>query len=155
REGLDLPEVALVAILDADKEGFLRSSRSLIQTFGRCARNINARVVMYADRESDAMKEAVAETCRRRKIQQEYNEKHGIVPKGIVKAVADGLTPPGEVAKDVVKYVDSLSLEEVIDRLTQDMEKAANNLQFEKAAEIRDEIIMLKRELVQKSPSGD
>ncbi|MDD2717820.1 MAG: excinuclease ABC subunit UvrB [Candidatus Wallbacteria bacterium] len=147
REGLDLPEVSLVVILDADKEGFLRSARSLIQTFGRCARNLNAKVLLYADRISDAMKEAMQVTTRRRQIQVEYNETHGITPVSIRKSIGEGLAPKEEIAKNVIKYVDSYSLEEVIEKLKLEMEKAANNLQFEKAAELRDEIFMLQKEL--------
>lgn len=147
REGLDLPEVSLVIILDADKEGFLRSTRSLIQTFGRCARNINGKVILYADKMTDSMKKAIDETERRRTLQKEYNKKNHIVPETIIKKIAPGIDPGKKTARQVISCIDSASLEEVIERLKLEMEKASNDLKFEKAAEIRDEIFLLENEL--------
>jgi excinuclease ABC subunit B len=157
REGLDLPEVALVAILDADKEGFLRSERSLIQTTGRAARNVEGKVIMYADRITDSMKRAIGETNRRRKIQMEYNEQHGIVPRTVQKAVRDviEITLPAEVAEERGAYragkpLDSMSnkeLEKLISRLEQEMRQSARELAFEKAAGVRDLIMELRKEL--------
>jgi excinuclease ABC subunit B len=153
REGLDLPEVSLVAILDADKEGFLRSPRSLIQTIGRAARNVNGQVLMYADRETDAMKHAISETNRRRDIQRAYNEEHGITPATVVKAILDmsptsgardyyavpkgSVRPPGQGGQDI-------DLVDQLEALRQEMFAAAENLEFEKAARIRDQIRMVK-----------
>jgi excinuclease ABC subunit B len=157
REGLDLPEVALVAILDADKEGFLRSERYLIQTTGRAARNVEGKVIMYADRITDSMKRAIGETNRRRKIQMEYNEQHGIVPRTVQKAVRDviEITLPAEVAEERGAYragkpLDSMSnkeLEKLISRLEQEMRQSARELAFEKAAGVRDLIMELRKEL--------
>ncbi len=139
REGLDLPEVALVAILDADKEGFLRNTKSLIQTAGRAARNVNSKVIMYADRITGSIKEAISETNRRRKIQTAYNKKHGITPKSIIKAITQEETviEPGE--KGLEFNVDKL----IID-LEGQMRLAAEELNFEKAIELRDKIEKLK-----------
>ena len=141
REGLDLPEVSLVAILDADKEGFLRSERSLIQTIGRAARNAEGRVIMYADELTDSIEKAITETNRRRKIQKEYNEKHGIIPQTIKKAVRDTIKAI-IVEEEKSKYSsdNSKSVEEVISDLTEQMIMYAKNMEFEKAAEIRDKI---------------
>ncbi|RLF26405.1 MAG: excinuclease ABC subunit B [Thermoplasmata archaeon] len=148
REGLDLPEVALVAILDADKEGFLRSFTSLIQISGRCARNINGRVLMYADTITPSMKKVIDETNRRRKIQLEYNKKHKISPSTIKKAIKEGIEIYQEaeqiVAESVGLDTEKLQLQELITQLTYEMEKAARNLQFEKAAFLRDKIKELK-----------
>lgn len=142
REGLDLPEVALVIILDADKEGFLRSFRSLMQIAGRAARNVNGRVILYADRITNAMREFIDETQRRRKIQEEYNKKHGITPKTIEKSIAVSL-PVGEEKKhDDIEFDYK---EELISELTRQMYEAARNLQFERAAELRDKIAQLKK----------
>ena len=141
REGLDIPEVSLVAILDADKEGFLRSERSLIQTIGRAARNENGKVIMYADELTDSMEKAIKETNRRRKIQQEYNEEHGIKPQTIRKSVAE--TMKITIVEDIkLKYeIDkSESVESIINKLTDEMLKHASNMEFEKAAELRDKI---------------
>ncbi len=147
REGLDLPEVSLVAILDADKEGFLRSERSLVQTFGRAARNINGEVILYADRMTDSMKKAIAETERRRKLQSLFNKKHGITPTSIKKNISDALHSIYE--KDYVtvplkpqgeEEVPADKIEGEIERLRKEMKKAAVSLEFEKAAEIRDRI---------------
>ncbi len=146
REGLDIPEVTLVAILDADKEGFLRSETSLIQTIGRAARNADGKVIMYADNITNSMHTAITETERRRKIQTEYNEKHGITPKTITKAVGGGIEitkPAAEEKKPRKKPVDK---EAEILRLTNEMQLAAHNLQFELAAKLRDEIKALKGE---------
>ncbi len=145
REGLDIPEVSLVAILDADKEGFLRSERSLIQTIGRAARNTNGKVIMYADELTDSMEKAISETNRRRKIQMEYNEKHGIVPETIKKSVRD--TIKISIIEDVkTKYEidESESIEDIINRLTDEMLICASKMEFEKAAELRDKINELK-----------
>lgn len=149
REGLDLPEVSLVAILDADKEGFLRSARSLIQTSGRAARNINGKVIFYADTVTGSMKTALEETNRRRKIQEKYNTKHKITPKSIVKNItnvlnsiyeADYWTVPA-VAEERVEYAD----EATIKKLEEEMKKAAEKLEFEKATELRDRIKAIKK----------
>ena len=151
REGLDIPEVALVAILDADKEGFLRSETSLIQTIGRAARNAEGRVIMYADMETDSMKHAIEETNRRRKIQQQYNEEHGITPETIHKAVRDLITISRAAEKATVtleKDPESMSAKELaqlIGKLNKEMRKAASELNFEAAAELRDRIVELKK----------
>ena len=148
REGLDLPEVSLVAILDADKEGFLRSPRSLIQTIGRAARNVEGRVLMYADKVTAAMKLAMDETSRRREIQLEYNEKHGITPKTVVKAVMQLDPTMGNRDFSSVSKVDGVSdempLPERIEAIREAMLRAAEDLDFEKAAELRDEIKRLE-----------
>lgn len=152
REGLDLPEVSLIAILDADKEGFLRSETSLIQTIGRAARNAEGRVIMYADKITDSMDKAVSETNRRRRIQIAYNEEHGIVPKSVSKSVKDVIEiSAGNVlkARDAEKGKAKLTPKqrrELIDRLTEDMKKAAAMLEFEQAALIRDQILKLKKQ---------
>lgn len=147
REGLDLPEVSLVCILDADKQGFLRSYRSLIQTVGRAARNSNGRVIMYADHLSEAMEEAITETARRREIQMEYNEKHGIVPQTIVKALPNAVSIKRLEDSKKAKSKKKLSLEEKIDlinELEEEMHAYAKDLNFEMAAQIRDAILELK-----------
>ena len=153
REGLDLPEVSLVAILDADKEGFLRSERSLIQTIGRAARNVNGRVIMYADTITDSMEAAISETNRRRQLQMEHNRKHGITPETIKKEVTDIVqavraaedeadyrtdpAPAYEDIKDIVGYIKELEKQ---------MFTAANELEFELAAQLRDQIRELRQE---------
>ena len=160
REGIDLPEVSLLMILDADKEGFLRSTRSLIQIIGRCARNSNGRVILYCDEITDSIMEAVGETNRRRTIQMAYNEEHGIIPKTIIKPVKDVFETISEAATEtrathidveslindgVVKgKQDPKELEKMITKLTSEMKKAAKDLDFERAAAIRDVIITLK-----------
>ncbi len=149
REGLDLPEVSFIAILDADKQGFLRSAPALIQTIGRCARNVNGFVVMYADRKTDAMKQAIGETNRRRKKQEAYNKKHGITPETIKKAIKD-LTSLGGGRK-VEKRFDTAKvpkdeMKHLIRTLEDQMDLAAQNLEFEKAAELRDQVEMLREE---------
>jgi excinuclease ABC subunit B len=170
REGLDLPEVALVAVTDADKEGFLRSERSLIQTIGRAARNSEGRVILYADRITDSMQKAIAETARRRKIQEEYNLAHGITPQTIKKRVQEGLGElfdgyrPIPVKSIVIDQasgpkgledgkegaasaaVDLNLLRKRIDALKTEMKKAAKELQFEEAAKLRDQIKRLEIE---------
>lgn len=149
REGLDLPEVSLVAILDADKEGFLRSETSLIQTIGRAARNVNGKVIMYADTITKSMEKAIYETNRRRRIQDEYNKKHNITPKTIKKGVRD-IIEATIVAEEEIEYKDNISKEEIeliIAGLETEMYKAAEQLNFEKAAELRDKIIDLKKKL--------
>ena len=153
REGLDLPEVSLVAILDADKEGFLRSEVSLIQTAGRAARNINGRVIMYADTVTGSMKKAITETKRRRKIQLDYNQRHQITPKGIKKAVREEIVRETEARKFITSVVKETEFEYEIRSLIADLEHqmslAARNLQFEKAAGFRDEIAEIKRNIKQ------
>ena len=141
REGLDIPEVSLVAILDADKEGFLRSERSLIQTIGRAARNTNGKVVMYADELTDSMEKAISETNRRREIQTNYNKEHGIKPQTVNKSVRD--TIRATVLEDVSTEYDikkDENIEEIITKLTDEMLKCASKMEFEKAAELRDKI---------------
>ncbi len=141
REGLDIPEVSLVAILDADKEGFLRSERSLIQTIGRAARNTDGKVIMYADELTDSMDKAISETNRRRKIQEEYNIKNGITPKTIEKSIRETIKATYETDKtDSLTIEEGEDIETVINKLTDEMIKYAQNLEFEKAAEIRDKI---------------
>lgn len=156
REGLDMPEVSLVAIMDADKIGFLRSATSLIQTIGRAARNVDGRVIMYADKESEAMKDAISETTRRRKIQIEHNEKNGIIPKTIVKKIEDILTRQKELEikeeKEEISYIekqynflDESSRKKYIKQIEKIMIESAKNLEFEKAALLRDEIAEKKK----------
>ncbi|MCX7704358.1 MAG: excinuclease ABC subunit UvrB, partial [Planctomycetota bacterium] len=147
REGLDLPEVSLVAILDADKEGFLRSETSLIQTIGRCARNVNGEVILYADEVTKSMKKAVAETERRRKLQLEYNKKHGIKPETIKKAIKEGIeqyVSSQKLAREIVGVdEDDFARVETIRELEDKMYEAARELNFELAAKLRDEILKL------------
>ena len=153
REGLDIPEITLVAILDADKEGFLRSETSQIQTFGRAARNAEGHVIMYADTVTDSMKAAIDETRRRREIQMQYNEEHGITPKTIQKAVRDLISISKKVAKQekmLEKDPESMSreeLEKLVKDLNKQMKKAAADLDFETAAELRDKMIEIKKHL--------
>ena len=151
REGLDIPEITLVAILDADKEGFLRSETSLIQTIGRAARNAEGHVIMYADVMTDSMKQAIEETERRRKVQMAYNEAHGITPQTIKKSVRDLIAVSKKVAAEEVrmeKDPESMSekeLEKLAKELTKQMKKAAAELNFEAAAELRDKLVEIKR----------
>jgi excinuclease ABC subunit B len=157
REGLDLPEVSLVAILDADKEGFLRGRTSLIQTIGRAARNVNGRVLMYADKQTEAIKDALDETNRRRAIQIAYNEEHGITPQSITKGVSDiaeflQLNAPNVPARrrrgaSKVEGMSPEDLEKLVITLEEEMFVAAEELRFEYAARLRDEIKELRREL--------
>ena len=142
REGLDLPEVSLVAILDADKEGFLRSETALIQTIGRAARHVNGQVIMYADEVTDSMKRAIEETERRRRIQMEYNRRHGITPKGIKKEIRTILKETPMVEEG--ERLPAGELKRVIEDLQREMRRAAKELRFEEAARIRDEIRRLK-----------
>ena len=146
REGIDIPEVSLIAIMDADKQGFLRSTRSLIQTIGRCARNANGHVIMYADTISESMQEAIEETKRRREIQEEYNKKHGIIPKTIIKQIHDVVSNELEVDNKKKDKYSKKEKRELIDRLTQEMKLAASKLDFEKAVELRDAIFELESE---------
>ena len=157
REGLDIPEITLVAILDADKEGFLRSETSLIQTIGRAARNSEGHVIMYAEKITDSMRAAIDETMRRRKIQQDYNEAHGIVPKTIQKSVRDLIAISKKVAAQEAKFTkdpESMSreeLEKLVADIQKKMKKAATELNFEAAAEYRDQMISLKKMLQEES----
>ena len=146
REGLDIPEVSLVAILDADKEGFLRSERSLVQTIGRAARNVDGKVIMYADELTESMEKAIKETNRRRKIQEEYNRKNNITPQTIRKGVRD--TIRATIIEDIQSEYDikeEESIEDVINKLTDEMLKHAQNMEFEEAAELRDKIRELEK----------
>ena len=153
REGLDLPEVSLVAILDADKEGFLRAEKSLIQTIGRAARNVNGTVIMYADKETDSMRKALAETNRRRRAQEQFNKKNGITPKTIVKAISDVLGSVYEAdyvtipmaAEAEAEYIASGELPKMLEDLKREMREAAEKLDFERAADLRDRIIELQQ----------
>ena len=155
REGLDIPEITLVAILDADKEGFLRSETSLIQTIGRAARNVDGHVIMYADKITDSMKNAIDETNRRRKLQQKYNEEHGITPQTIKKAVRDLIRiskDVPQVKEELEKDIESMSekeLNKLISEYSKKMHKAAADLNFEVAAELRDLIVDLKKQLLE------
>ena len=145
REGLDIPEVSLIAILDADEEGFLRSNRSLIQTIGRCARNANGHVIMYGDKITDSMQTAITETARRRSIQEKYNEEHGITPKTIKKEIRDVITNTAEV--DDSKKQKKMSKKELaltIEKIEQEMREAAKSLDFERAMELRDILFEIK-----------
>ena len=143
REGLDIPEVSLIAILDADKEGFLRSKRSLIQTMGRCARNANGHVIMYADTITDSMKLAMEETKRRRSIQEEYNKKHNIVPKTIIKEIRDNISNVDKTNLEKNSKNDIISVESIED-IEKEMKEAAKKLDFERAMELRDILFELK-----------
>jgi excinuclease ABC subunit B len=153
REGLDLPEVSLVAILDADKEGFLRDARSLIQTIGRCARNVEGRAIMYADRITDSMRRCIDETDRRREIQAAHNVEHGITPETIRKSieeiefstrVADAHAVPARVAEPAATYADEVNMVEYVKILEKEMAEAAEALDFERAALLRDQLFELK-----------
>ena len=146
REGLDIPEVSLVAIMDADKQGFLRSERSLIQTIGRAARNANGKVIMYADEISESMQIAIKETERRRKIQQEYNEKNGIVPKTIIKQVAKLISNTVEETEKEPEKMSKQDKIKLMIRIEKEMKEAAKNLDFERAMELRDALFELKSE---------
>jgi excinuclease ABC subunit B len=152
REGLDLPEVSLVAILDADKEGFLRSAGSLIQTSGRAARNVNGRVIMYADTMTDSMRAAIGETSRRRALQEKYNEDHGITPQSIVKSIDEVMSSvyerdyvtPMAVRDGSERFKTQAELDAYLRSLQEQMRTAAANLDFEKAASLRDDIKRLR-----------
>ena len=146
REGLDMPEVALVAILDADKEGFLRSETSLVQTIGRAARNVDGRVIMYANDITDSMRKAIDETNRRREIQQQYNQEHGITPQTVRTAVRELMEVSRAPGETDVPEMDETERQMAIDRLEEQMLAAAGNLDFEKAARLRDELLALKGE---------
>jgi excinuclease ABC subunit B len=156
REGLDVPECELVAIMDADKEGFLRSTRSLIQTIGRAARNANGRVILYADKITDSMRDALDETARRSEKQMAYNTELGIVPKTVSKAIFAEVGDAQEKTDKTRKFVydksggvmDAESLRREIKKLTQKMHKAAEDLEFELAAEIRDKIRTMEDDLL-------
>ena len=153
REGLDIPEISLVAILDADKEGFLRSGTSLIQTIGRAARNAEGHVIMYADMITDSMRMAIDETNRRREIQMKYNEEHGITPQTIKKAVRDLISISKVIAKEEQRFekdpesMDVKELQKLIAEVQRKMQKAAAELDFETAAQLRDKMLELKKKL--------
>ncbi|MCA9042604.1 MAG: UvrB/UvrC motif-containing protein, partial [Planctomycetaceae bacterium] len=156
REGLDLPEVSLVAIMDADKEGFLRSEKSLIQTIGRSARNVNAEVILYADRVTDSMQKAIDETLRRRELQLKYNQEHGITPETIRKAIKRGIEEEIQARHVVQKSAGMKSetqyvTQEFLNELESEMLEAAQNLEFERAAQLRDRILELKNQLGQEA----
>jgi excinuclease ABC subunit B len=154
REGLDIPEVALVAILDADKEGFLRSETSLIQTIGRAARNSESKVIMYADRMTDSMKKAIGETNRRRSIQTKYNEENGITPQSVIKDIRE-IIEITKVAEEGAEYntmeeaieANKENIEKTIAKYEIEMRTVAKDLQFERAAQLRDLILKLKKQL--------
>jgi len=153
REGLDLPEVSLVAILDADKEGFLRSASSLIQTFGRASRHVTGRAILYADTMTDSMKKAIEETNRRRQLQQNFNQEHGITPQSIRKNIDEVLTSIFErdyvdytrLAEEKDIYLSPEKRQKRMEELEKLMTEAARNLEFEKAAKFRDELKQLKK----------
>ena len=147
REGIDIPEVSLIAILDADKEGFLRSERSLIQTIGRCARNANGKCIMYADKITDSMRLAIEETKRRRQIQEEYNKEHDIVPKTIIKEIKDSISNEDTTVKKNAPKDDNKNKDLSIEELEQEMKRAAKELDFERAMELRDIIFELKTQV--------
>ncbi|MEM4633755.1 MAG: helicase-related protein, partial [Candidatus Anstonellaceae archaeon] len=142
REGLDIPEVSLVAILDADKEGFLRNETSLIQTMGRAARNANGTVILYCDKRTEAIDKAIAETERRRKVQEEFNRKHGITPKTILKGIGAPLEAEEAKTKESISDLRALAI-----NLEAEMQKAAENLDFEKAIELRDRLFEIQKKL--------
>ena len=150
REGLDIPEVSLVAILDADKEGFLRGDKALLQTIGRAARNANGRVIMYADNITRSMRKAIDETNRRREIQMAYNEEHGITPQTIIKDIRDSISAKKEVVDDDIVEIEETAninddnIEEHLAELEQQMFSAAEKFEFEQAAKLRDTIAELK-----------
>ncbi|HET9663918.1 MAG TPA: helicase-related protein, partial [Burkholderiales bacterium] len=158
REGLDLPEVSLVAILDADKEGFLRDERSLIQTIGRAARNVRGKAIMYADRITGSMQRCLEETSRRRDVQLEYNREHGITPQTIVKSIEELMLSTrvadarvdrrtARVAEPRAKYADEVNLEEWAKILEQQMKEASEMLDYERAAVLRDELLEVRARL--------
>ena len=146
REGIDIPEVSLIAILDADKEGFLRSERSLIQTIGRCARNASGHVIMYADKITDSMKVAIDETKRRRSIQEAYNKEHGIIPKTIIKEIRDLISNIDDSKSDKPKKISKKERMDNINKIEEEMRKAAKELDFERAMELRDIWLEMKSE---------
>ena len=146
REGIDIPEVSLIAIMDADKQGFLRSERSLIQTIGRCARNANGHVIMYANTMSESMDKAIKETERRRQIQEKYNKEHGITPKTIIKEIRDLITNEEEVKENSKEKLSKKEKLDMIDNLTKEMNESAKRLDFERAMELRDIIFELESE---------
>ena len=148
REGIDIPEVSLICIMDADKQGFLRSTRSLIQTIGRAARNASGKVIMYADNMSDSMKEAISETERRRKIQEDYNIKHGITPKTIIKEIRALISNEGdkEIENKTIEKLSKKDKQEIMIKIENEMKQAAKNLDFERAMELRDILFEMKAE---------
>ena len=160
REGIDVPEVSLVAILDADKEGFLRSATSLIQTIGRSARNVNAEVVLYADSVTNSMQQALDETSRRRILQADYNQQHGITPETIKKAIRRGIEEEIEAKRLAQKVIGVESesqyvTQEYLNELEAEMLAAAESLEFERAAKLRDRIVQLKQQIGKPVPADD
>jgi excinuclease ABC subunit B len=155
REGLDIPEISLVAILDADKEGFLRSETSLVQTIGRAARNVDGHVIMYADRITDSMRAAIQETERRRAIQEAYNQEHGITPASIKKAVRGLISilkaadPAADKDEKELQSMDEKELDKLVSEISKQMHKAAAELDFETAAQLRDKMIEVKKHLLE------
>ena len=147
REGIDIPEVSLIAIMDADKQGFLRSDRSLIQTIGRAARNANGHVIMYADKISEAMEIAIKETKRRREIQEKYNEEHHIIPTTIKKEIRELISNNKEVEEKANKKLSRKEKQELANKIEKEMKEAARNLDFERATELRDILFELKSEI--------
>jgi uvrABC system protein B len=145
REGLDIPEVSLIAILDADKEGFLRSTRSLIQTIGRCARNSKGHVIMYGDKITDSMQEAIEETSRRRKIQEEYNKKHNITPTTIKKDIREVISNSNNKTSKSNKKMTKLEASKIKEEIELEMREAAKNLDFERAMELRDILFEMEK----------
>ena len=145
REGLDIPEVSLIAILDADKEGFLRSTRSLIQTIGRCARNSKGHVIMYGDKITDSMQEAIEETSRRRKIQEEYNKEHNITPTTIKKAIREVISNSNTTTSNSNKKMTKLESSKIKEEIELEMREAAKNLDFERAMELRDILFEMEK----------
>ena len=144
REGIDIPEVSLIAILDADKEGFLRSARSLIQTIGRCARNASGHVIMYADKITDSMQEAISETARRRGIQEKYNAEHGIIPQTINKEIRDVISNVDTNKSKKTKKLSKKDQALLMENIEEQMREAAKNLDFERAMELRDILFEMK-----------
>jgi len=147
REGIDIPEVSLIAIMDADKQGFLRSDRSLIQTIGRAARNSKGHVIMYADKISEAMEKAIKETKRRREIQEKYNKEHNIIPTTIIKEIRELITNNKELEEVGEQKMSRKEKQELARNIEKEMKEAASKLDFERATELRDILFELKSEL--------
>ena len=148
REGLDIPECALIAILDADKEGFLRSETALVQTIGRAARNADGKVILYADKITKSIQKAMSETQRRRNLQQEHNKKHGIVPKTIVKSIKNMVDSIDSTGKETEIVDEIQNSDKVLKKLRKEMLDAASNMEFEEAAKLRDKIMKIEENLI-------